>query len=354
MNRRELLRAGTAITGSLTVAGCLESLGFQKQSAWRDPPLVKNRPKAVYYPAYVEEMGTYGTATDGDYRFALTYSFPHRFWNLTGKMSNKVVVQADDSLHIMVSVWDQNTQTVLPVDVQLKIKKNGETVVNRAPWPMLSQNMGSHYGDNVSLDGEGTYTATLEASPLQLNRTGTFASRFTKRGSVDIKFNFDTDKVYNLDFRRLGKKKGNRGAIKPMMEDVPPGRAPRVTSIPGQIIGTKSSGDADFIATLINSGNRFTDDDTPYLAVLPRTPYNRITLPRMSLSAKLTRNGSTIFTGPLAPGLDPKLNVHYGTSLKKAKSGDTLRIIVDSPPQLARHDGYETAFLKMPSMTFSI
>lgn len=354
MHRRDFLRTGVALTGGATLSGCLETLGFQTKSAWQDPPLVKNRPDAVYFPAYVEEMGMYGMTIDNDYRFALMYSFPHRFWNVTGQTGNKVVVQSDDSLHIMVSLWDPKTKTVLPADIQMTIKKDGKTVTNRVPWPMLSQNMGFHYGDNVSLDGEGSYTATLQVSSLQTKQTGAFASRFTKQGSVDIKFKFDTDDVYGLKFRRLGEKQGDRGAIKPMMKKVPAGRAPAPKSLPGRTIGTKTSGDADFVVTLIEKTNRFTENGTPYLAVSPRTPYNRIVLPRMSLSATLKREGSTIANGSLAPSLDPELDMHYGMPLKDVQSGDSLQIAVDSPPQLARHDGYETAFMQMSPMTFTV
>jgi hypothetical protein len=30
------------------------------------------------------------------------------------------------------------------------------------------------------------------------------------------------------------------------------------------------------------------------------------------------------------------------------ESGDTLELRVTTPPQVARHEGYETAFLEMP------
>jgi len=53
MRRRAFL---VATAGAATAAGCLETLGLQTQSAWRDPPLVDDRPQAVYYPAVTEEM----------------------------------------------------------------------------------------------------------------------------------------------------------------------------------------------------------------------------------------------------------------------------------------------------------
>ena len=61
MNRRTFLRQGAALSGGLLLSGCLGQLGFETQSAWRDPPLVEDRPDAVYYPAIIEGMGMYGT-----------------------------------------------------------------------------------------------------------------------------------------------------------------------------------------------------------------------------------------------------------------------------------------------------
>lgn len=73
----------------------------------------------------------------------------------------------------------------------------------------------------------------------------------------------------------------------------------------------------------------------------------------MSLSATLTRDGTTVFDGRLQPTIDHELKYHYGTAVKSIKSGDTLTITVDAPPQVARHEGYE-AFIKMPAMQLSI
>ncbi|SIR82636.1 Fe2+ transport protein [Haladaptatus litoreus] len=354
MNRRTFLRTGTALAGGTALTGCLESLGFRTQSAWRDPPIVENRPDAVYYPAYIEGMEMYGMAKDGDFRFALMYSYPHRFWNVTGQSSNKVLVQSDDSLHLMLSLWDAKTNTVVPADMQVTITKDGETVDDRAPWPMLSQTMGFHYGDNVTLDGNGSYTATVAVGSIGARRTGDFASRLEGGTSTTIDFDFDTEQIYDVEYREIGEKQGSRDAIEPMMENVPAGRAPDPQELPGTVVGTKSSGDADFVATVVEPSNRFTDGDKSYLAVSPRTPYNRIVLPRMSLSMELLRNDQTISTGSLSSALDPELDNHYGTAVEDIQSGDTLRLTVDSPPQIARHDGYETAFMEMPPMEFSV
>ncbi|RBI59406.1 iron transporter [halophilic archaeon] len=354
MQRREFLQTGAVVAGSVTTTGCLKTLGFQKQSAWRDPPMVDDRPDGVYYPAYIEGMGMYGMAKDGEYRVALMYSYPHRFWNLTGQTKNKIVVQPDDSLHLMVSLWDAKTQTVLPADIQLTIMKDGSTVTNRTLWPMLSQNMGFHYGDNMSLDGEGSYTATIETPPLGVRQAGEFESRLSETASVEINFEFDTSQVYKLEYKELPEKGGTRGAINPTMRKVPVGRAPDPKALPGRLLGVQSSDDAKIAVTMINGPNQFIDKKQSYIAVSPRTPYNQIVLPRMAMSLELLRNGSVVSKTPLTYALDSELDNHYGGAVKKVQADDTLRLTVGSPPQLARHDGYETAFMQISPIEFTV
>jgi hypothetical protein len=40
--------------------------------------------------------------------------------------------------------------------------------------------------------------------------------------------------------------------------------------------------------------------------------------------------------------------------LDELETDDTVRITVETPPQLARHDGYETAFIDMPLIEFTV
>ena len=44
-------------------------------------------------------------------------------------------------------------------------------------------------------------------------------------------------------------------------------------------------------------------------------------------------------------------SLEFSGVVKSDSETDELTITVDSPPQTARHEGYETAFLDMPSMT---
>jgi len=111
------------------------------------------------------------------------------------------------------------------------------------------------------------------------------------------------------------------------------------------------SGDAKFVVTILEDASRFGgDEEQKYLAVSPRTPYSRTMLPMMSLSGTLHRDGTPVFDGILQATIDPELRYHYGATVADVQTGDELTITVDSPPQTARHEGYETAFVDMPDV----
>ncbi|EMA45349.1 fe2+ transport protein [Halococcus saccharolyticus DSM 5350] len=336
------MAAGTAAT-----AGCLETLGLRTQSAWRDPPLVNDRPRAVYYPAVTEGMAMYGTRSVGPYTVALMYSYPHRFWNLDGSQTRKTVVESEDSVHLMTTIWDERSGIVIPVDAGLsaEIVQDGELVSQEVIYPMLSQRMGFHYGANFRLDGNGTYEARVSIGGTRMRRTGRFEEEFSDPMTATFEFTFDTAELYDLALRQLPEKQGERGAVEPMDMgmDVPVGRAPPKRALPGTRLGTKRSGDATFVVTAIRNTNGATR-----LAVFPRTPYNRIVLPFMSLSATVSRGGKRVFDGSLERTLDPDVGYHYSTAVEGIQPGDELEISVITPPQIARHDGYETAFIHMP------
>ena len=389
MDRRTFLRAGTAASaaGAGLLAGC--SGLFSVQTGYREqmPPLPENRPAAVYYPSHIEGMemagvetiagnganatsATNGTGSGGTnnsngsggdsgmaggYRCALTYSYPHRFWTVTGTETEKITIEDNDSLHLMVSVWDPATG-VFPLDTNptITISQNGDSVTTLSPWTMLSQNMGFHTGDNVSLPGAGDYTVAVDVPPTSARRTGAFAGRFGSRQSFEFSLTFDPEKVSNISFEELDGKAGTRGAVEPMrMKQLPLALAPKMDALPGRSLGTVRTGDAAFVVRALDDASRFGADGT-YLAVSARTPHNRYVLPAMSLSATVTRGNETVFDGALQATLDPELNYHYGAGVESIESGDKIEITTDAPPQVARHEGYETAFLEMPSRTLTV
>jgi len=92
MNRRRFLTA-TGTAAGLATAGCLEVFETATEETGRLPPLVEDRPDAVYLPASVEEMGTYGTKQLADgAECSLHFTLPHRFWTVTGSNSKSYPV----------------------------------------------------------------------------------------------------------------------------------------------------------------------------------------------------------------------------------------------------------------------
>lgn len=377
----------TTAVGSGMLAGCTGL--FDVQYGRREPPIPENRPQAVYYPSHIEGMkmigmdGMHGMSSSSHMQghgsmnmgmshmqtaestrktngsrsvCALTFTYPHRFWTVTGDQTNKVAIQRDDTIHLMVSVWDQKTGVyVMDTTPTVRVSQDGETVDTVRPWTMLSQQMGFHAGDNVSLPGGGTYSVTVEIPPTATRRTGAFEGAFTTQQTFEFEFEYSNQERNEIMFEILEEKAGERGAVDPMnMEMMPLSFAPKKSDLPGQLIGTKTSGDGEFVVMAIENASRFDAEGKPYLAVSPRTPYNRYILPSMSLSGTVTRNGTTVFDGSLTATLDPKLDYHYGATVESIESGDEIGLTVNAPPQVTRHEGYETAFLDMPPMTMTV
>jgi len=344
MRRRTFLRAG-ALTGATALAGCG---GLETRSA-REPPLVEDRPDAVYVPSHMEGMQMVATREADRRNVGLMYSFPHRFWTITGTRTKMVEIGEGDSVHLMATVWDGETGTVLPVGsgLSVTIERDGETVDDRAPWTMLSQNMGFHYGDNVPLSGDGTYTVTVDVGAMSLRRFGAFDGEFGDPVSVEFDFEYSSAERDEIPFERLDDRAGERGALDPMEMMVPLSFAPGREDLPGRVVGRATSGDAVFLAATLER------DGEPYLAVSPRTPHNGYVIPMMALSGTVERDGETVFEDVLEPAIDPELGYHYGAAVD-VRDGDTLELSVDTPPQVSRHEGYETAFVEMAPMELTV
>jgi len=65
--------------------------------------------------------------------------------------------------------------------VWLTVRSGGEVVFDERLWPMLSQQMGTHYGANVALDGPGTYTAEVQVGPPQNARHPEYADQWLEQ-----------------------------------------------------------------------------------------------------------------------------------------------------------------------------
>ncbi|MFB6134481.1 MAG: iron transporter [Halanaeroarchaeum sp.] len=344
MNRRSLLTgAGTA--GVAALAGCSSLLEWRSTYA---PPVVEDRPSAPYIPSHVEEMATIGSATAGPIECSLSYTYPHRFWLVTGSRTERVSIASGDSVHLMATVRDRESGIVQPdASPSIRVRVGGEQVARVNPWPMLSQPMGFHFGDNVTLPGGGRYEVDVSVAPPTTPRHG--AAFDDREGPVTctVPFEYARDRRDALAVKKFPERKGERGALEPMgMRGG--SKAPAVDALPGRTLGTARSGSAVLAATVLDDATAFGGSASQgYLAVSARTPHNRYVLPAMSLSASLGSEGSGSDPGPLDPGIHPELSVHYGTIVDDPGTLTDLSLRVTLPPQIARHEGYETAFLEM-------
>lgn len=346
MQRRRVLGGfGAAALGSLS--GCLGGAASLFETTQSDePPLVENRPDAVYVPTHVEGMEMVGTTEVDDLRVGVMYSYPHRFWVVEegGEfVTTQTPIEASDAVHLMATPWDPATGTVVPnAGLSLEIVREGSLVSEEVIYPMLSQRMGFHYGANFPLDGDGTYEIRVSVGGTDIARYGSLDGKFGDGASGRVEFEFEERELNDIPYRLLEEKQGKRGALEPMqMETIPTGTAP--DPLPGTPVGRGTSGDAAFVGSLVEA-DRFGED--PYLAVSARTPHSGLTIPGMALSADVG-NGET-YSGRLIPSLDAELGFHYGASVAGVAPDDEVSVSVDVPPQVARHEGYETAFLDMP------
>ena len=341
MDRRTFLRAGAGVS-ALSLAGCA---GLLETQSTGNAPVPENRPDGIYVPGHVEGTEMIGTNRGGDFAAGLMYSYAHRFWTVTGDTVERTSIEDGDDVHLMASVWDPETQTVLPeTGLSLEILRDGSLVSEEVIYPMLSQPMGVHYGANFGLDGDGSYTVRLSVGGVSTRRTGNFRDRFGEPATIDIPFEYSRSARDELAYEVLDRG-GERGAVDPReMEMMPDSFAPAVEDLPGQVLGSGRSDDAVLVATALEEPPTGVDSEGTYLAVSARTRYNRMVVPAMGVTGTLTRGGEAIFDGRLVRTLDPGLGYHYGAVADSVKPGDELTLSVTTQPQTARHEGYETAF----------
>ncbi|QWC20536.1 iron transporter [Halorubrum sp. 2020YC2] len=373
-------------------------------------PRVEDPPAATYVPTHFEAMRRLDPVEAGEYLLEPMVTYPHRFWNVTGDRVEEAAPTDEHDVHLMVTVRDAETGRILPAETGLRVTvgREGESGTPNAPWPMVSQEMGFHFGDNLSLDGDGTYEATVRVGAIDARKTGSFAGRFEEPATGSFTFEYDRSfresVIGDIAYVREESDWGARGAmangavgrgggrsygdadrdgpdhVDAQRQDAdrdhrgeprwearvgdrrygtywrPPeeGELPPAAHLPGTLQGEPVLGDALLAASLLSPGSRFVDGDERYLAVSPRTPYNRSMLPMTAIDYALRREGETVASGSLDPALDDEVGHHYGTALGDAASGDELTLSVTTPSNASRHAGYETALLETGEVSLAL
>ena len=95
------------------------------------------------------------------------------------------------SFHLMVDLNDARTGVAIPyAGVWATITRQARTVYDERQWPMISEYMGPHYGNNVALPGAGTYRLSLLVSPPVSARHVEYRDVWLKPHRVTMTFNW--------------------------------------------------------------------------------------------------------------------------------------------------------------------
>ncbi|MGH2893130.1 MAG: iron transporter [Solirubrobacteraceae bacterium] len=113
------------------------------------------------------------------------------FYIFNGTREQTVKLPKHTSFHLMVMLNDARTNVAIPyASVWATIRRQGKVVYDERQWPMLSEYMGPHYGNNVSLPGAGTYELSLLISPPVAARHIEYKNVWLKPHRVNVTFHW--------------------------------------------------------------------------------------------------------------------------------------------------------------------
>jgi hypothetical protein len=93
------------------------------------------------------------------------------------------------SFHLMIMLDDARSNQPIPyAGVWATIRRAGKLVYDERQWPMLSEYMGPHYGNDVALPGSGHYQLSLLISPPVSARHMEYQHVWLKPHRVTVSF----------------------------------------------------------------------------------------------------------------------------------------------------------------------
>ncbi|MDZ7702459.1 MAG: hypothetical protein U5J98_10600 [Halobacteriales archaeon] len=357
VGRRELL-AGLGTAAAASLAGCTGGLSGDGGGA--SPTAARPSPgeggDGAYVPTHRDMMQMIGMQRDGRLVATLSYTVPHQFFLVTGTRTNQATIADGDTMHLMVQVMDGETGVVAPgVEPTIELTKDGEAVGANQPWPMLSQSMGFHFGDNVAPSGEGAWRFDVTVNAANGVLSTDLADVFTKR-TFSFEREFAPEDAAELGFMGAGGRAGDPGVLAPMsMEMMTVPQQPAFDALPIEVTDPQLTDDvAAAVGTHDDPAALGFDGGEAALVVATQTRYNRYQLGFMGLRATVTRGGEEVFAGDLSSAVDGGLGHYYGAATPALEAGDEVEVEFVTPPQVARHVGYETAFLQLEPLTFTL
>lgn len=357
MHRRRFV-AAVGAAGASVLAGCSSQADDDGPPV--EPVSRSELPEGAYVPRHVDPMEMVGMTMDDGVHVMLSYTTPHEFWTVTGERTNQAEVQDADAMHLMVSAWDGETGLVPPdVEPTITAVRDGESLPEVAPWPMLSQPMGFHFGDNVTYDEAGEYRFEVSFSATSATAPTELAERFEAR-TVEFTADLDPSDADDLEPTWNEDDYAEAGAVEPMSMEMDgmsmqTPQQPPVESLPGDPPAIQHTDDVALtVATADPAVVGADHDEAQHLVVPARTRYNRYPVPNVDLSATVTRDGESVADVELSEGVHGDYGHYYGAGVPALEAGDEVEVAVETPSQATRHEGYERAFLSHEPVTFTL
>lgn len=350
-SRRAFLRTGAALAAGVGVAGC--SAG--RDAAVITPTAGTAGSRGVYVPPHVHERAVGGTTTSGAYAFGVAFSVPDYYWAVDGTTARQVLPAPGDNIQLMATVWARDTAIVLPhVALRATVEMGGEAVAEPSLVPLLNQRWGLHAVANLEIDRYGDLLVHLDASPASIRLTGGFQEELDEPARTAVPMTFSRTAEQGLE-TVYARNSGDPGAFRATPAGgIPVGRQPDPSDLPGTVAGRGTSDDASIAVAAVPPDASPLVDGRPYLAVSASTPYNRFSLPTMRVRGRLIRDDESVMAGEFTRTIDPMRGYHYGAAVDRLADGDVLRLSFPTPPQIARYEGYERAFLEMPDIELTL
>jgi len=110
---------------------------------------------------------------------------PQPFTIFEGQQTKPVIPTGKDSVHLMAVLADAQSHERIPyASCWVTVTDStGKIVFDGGLWPMISRDVGTHYGTNVALPGPGRYSVRLRVGPPQAARhpeyTGIWLTPYT-------------------------------------------------------------------------------------------------------------------------------------------------------------------------------
>lgn len=350
VSRRHVLGVLATGTSLAAVSGHATGRGLDEMPHKATPP------EGAYIPEHMDMMKMIGMETAERLMVSLSYTRPHEFFLVTGTRTNNVEIQTSDTMHLMTMVHDMQTGAIAPqVEPTITVSRDGDELVSNQPWPMLSQPMGFHFGDNVAVSGQAAYRFDVTVNAAQSVLPDELGDVFTKQ-SITFEAEFDPASASELGQKHTGDEAGTAGALPPMeMDGMSIPQQPAYDEFPIELTGPQYTDDLGVAVGTHDDPTSlgFTDGEIALVAAT-QTKYNRYPLGFMGVEATVTRDGDEVFADELSSAVDGELGHYYGAGTPALEVGDTVDLEFTTPPQVARHRGYERAFLELDTLTFTL